>query len=184
MKKISVFLVALCALLSTYSAKGQNMYVATNLLDYLNLGTINAEFGLSPWAEWSLYIKGRYNPFTFKFGEQVQNRVAGGAMGAKYWFWYYGTGWYTNGQLGYSKFNTGGIINSYAYEGDAYSFTLGGGYALMLSKKWNLDFALGVQGGYASYVKYACPKCGKVLGRNKKIYVAPANMLVQLSLVL
>lgn len=160
------------------------MYVATNLLDYLNLGTINAEFGLSPWPEWSFYLKGRYNPFTYNFDGQIQNRVAGGAIGARYWFWYSNSGWFLNAHTGYSKYNTGGIADSYAYEGDAVSVAMGGGYALMLSKRLNLDFALGIQGGHTSYTKYACPKCGKIIGRSKKIFVAPANMLVQLSLIL
>lgn len=184
MKRISVFLVALCALLAPKPVAGQNMYVATNLLDYLNLGTINAEFGLSPWPEWSFYIKGRYCPFSYNFQERIQNRVAGGAAGARYWFWYSNAGWFLNAQAGYSKYNTGGIFDRNAYEGDAFSFAAGGGYSLMLNRRWNLDFALGLQAGYTSYTKYACPRCGKVVARDRKIFVAPADMLVQLSFML
>lgn len=184
MKRIIVFLVALSALLIPKPVDGQNMYVATNLLDYLNLGTINAEFGLSPWPEWTLYLKGRYCPFSHNLGGRLQNRVAGGAAGARYWFWYSHAGWFLDAHAGYSKYNTGGIFDSYAYEGDAFSIAAGGGYSLMLNRRWNLDFGLGLQAGHTSYVKYACPRCGKVVGRDKKIFVAPANVLVQLSLML
>ncbi|MBQ2913373.1 MAG: DUF3575 domain-containing protein [Bacteroidales bacterium] len=184
MKKIYILMVALGALLYSTPADAQNIYVSTNLLDYLNIGTINGEFGLSPWPNWSFYARARYNPFTLKLDKQIQNRVAGGALGAKYWFWYWGSGWFADAHLGYSVYNTAGIWNKYAYEGEAVGISAGGGYSLMLNERWNLDFALGVQGGYTSYTKYACPKCGKVTYKGKKIYVAPSNILVQLTLML
>lgn len=178
-------MLAVVAMCCATGVQGQNMYVAVNLPDYFNFGTINGEFGLSPWPKWTLYARGRYNPFTFNInGRQLQNRVAAGAVGARYWFWYSGSGWFVNSHFSYSRFNTAGIINTYAYEGDAYSVSGGGGYSLMLSGKLNMDFALGVQGGYAGYKKYACPKCGREVAREKKVFVAPSNLLVQLSLIL
>lgn len=184
MKKINILVAALAALLLSGNAAAQNMYVATNLLDYLNLGTINVEFGLNPLPKWSFYARGRYNPFTFNIYGQKQNRVAGVALGARYWFWYTNSGWFLNSHLGGSLYNTGGIKDEYAYEGAAGSLTFGGGYSLMLNERWNLDFALGLQGSGASYTRYSCPKCGKVEEKGKKIFVAPSNMLVQLSLIL
>ncbi len=184
MKKINILVAALAALLLSGNAAAQNMYVATNLLDYLNLGTINVEFGLNPLPKWSFYARGRYNPFTFNIYGQKQNRVAGVALGARYWFWYTNSGWFLNSHLGGSLYNTGGIKDEYAYEGAAGSLTFGGGYSLMLNERWNLDFALGLQGGGTSYTRYSCPKCGKVEEKGKKIFVAPSNMLVQLSLIL
>lgn len=184
MKKINILAAAVAAFLCSSNMAAQNMYVSTNLLDCLNLGTINGEFGLNPLPKWSFYARGRYNPFTYNVNGQKQNRVAGLALGAKYWFWYTNSGWFLNGHLGGSLYNTAGIFDGYAYEGAAGSLTFGGGYSLMLNERWNLDFGLGVQGGYTSYTKYSCPKCGKVLGKEKKIFVAPSNLLVQLSLLL
>lgn len=179
------FIVALAtALTGAVTANGQNMHVSANLLDYLNLGTINGEFGLSPSPNWTFYIRGRYNPFTFKFQRQIQNRVAGVATGARYWFWYSNTGWFLDTNVGYMRYNTGGIVDKYAYEGDAYGAGLGAGYAFMLSSKWNLNVGLGVQGGYTSYTKYACPKCGKVIGKMKGGYLVPSNIMVQILRVL
>lgn len=184
MKKINILLAALAALLLSGNAAAQNMYVATNLLDYLNLGTINAEFGLNPLPKWSFYAKGRYNPFTFNINGQRHNRVAGVALGARYWFWYTNSGWFLNSHIGGSLYNTAGILNEYAYEGAAGSLTFGGGYSLMLNGRWNLDFGLGIQGGGASYTRYSCPKCGKVEGKGKKIFVVPSNLMVQLTKIL
>lgn len=184
MKKIiALLLFAVCSL-SADAVRAQNMHLATNLLDYVNFGTINAEFGLSPTPKWSLYIKGRYNPFTFNFGKRMQNRVGSVALGAKYWFWYSNSGWFLNSNLGYSVFNTGGILDGYAYEGDACGITAGAGYALMLGKSWNLDFGFGLQGGMASYTKYACPRCGKVESSHRRFYIVPAGFMVQLSRII
>lgn len=184
MKKMCFLVVALWALYGSTPAYAQNMYVATNLLDYANIGTINVEFGLTPLPQWSFYAKGRYNPFTLKLDRQIQNRVASAALGAKYWFWYSNAGWFVNSHLSCSIYNTGGIWNSRAYQGQAVSLSAGGGYSLILNEKLNLDFGAGIQGGYTSYTEFACPKCGKELRKGKKIFVAPSNLMVQLSLIL
>jgi len=184
MKKIYILLVVLGTLFLSTRSFGQNMYVSTNLLDYVNIGTINAEFGLSPKPKWSFYSRVRYNPFTLNMKKQMQNRVASVAFGTKYWFWYTNTGWFLNSHLSFSLYNTGGILNSKAYEGEAFSLSAGGGYSLMLSERLNLDFGIGLQGGYTSYTEFECPKCGKITGKEKKIFVAPSNLLVQLSLIL
>ena len=184
MRKLLVISVFLLAGMCTSAVHAQNMHLATNLLDYANFGTINAEFGLSPYPKWSFYIKGRYNPFTFQINGQKQNRVASCALGTKYWFWYSNSGWFLNSNISYSVFNTGGILNGYAYEGDAYGITAGGGYALMLNKKWNLDFGVGVQTGYTSYTKYSCPRCGRIVEKKSKMYFFPSNIMVQLSRII
>lgn len=184
MKKL-YFIVAF-ALMTSCAVKtyGQNMHVAANLLDYLNLGTINGEFGLSTAPNWTFYIRGRYNPFTFKSGRQIQNRVAGGAMGVRYWFWYSNSGWFLDSNISCARYNTGGIMDRFAYEGDAAGVSLGVGYAFMLSSKWNLNLGAGLQGGYTSYRKYACPACGKVVGNYEGGYLMPSNIMVQILRIL
>ncbi len=184
MKKFVVLLAVAAGILCAARADAQNMHVATNLLDYLNFGTINAEFGLSPVPKWSFYIKGRYNPFTFPAGDNLQNRTASVAAGAKYWFWYANSGWFLSSHIGYGIYNTGGIYSEHAYEGNAVSITVGCGYALMLGKKWNLDFGAGLQTGVTSYTKYSCPKCGRIMEKGSRMYIIPANIMVQLSRIL
>lgn len=174
----------LCCALSVIDARAQNTYVATNCLDYLYLVTFNAEFGVNVSSKWSVYLKGKYNPFSFNFGKRIQHKQATVAAGVKYWFWYTNSGWFVNSHIGYSNYNVGGIIDRYGYQGNAYSLTLGGGYSLILSKKLNLDFGVGVNAGYTNYKKYMCPTCGKFIEKKKKVYVAPSNLLVQLSVLL
>lgn len=184
MKRFVVLLAIAAFALNAATVNAQNMHVATNLLDYLNFGTINAEFGLSPVPKWSFYIKGRYNPFTFKTNDNLQNRTASVAAGAKYWFWYANSGWFLNSHIGYGIYNTGGIFSEHAYEGDAAFMTVGCGYALMLGKRWNLDFGVGLQAGVTSYTKYSCPRCGRIIDKRSKMYLFPSNIMVQLSRIL
>ncbi len=161
----------------------QRLSVATNLLGYANLGTINGEIGLGVSRHFSVYLQTKYNPFTYREGreDQFQNRQATLSAGCRYWFWHTWSGWFLSGQAGYSKYNVGGIISQKSTEGDAFGITFGGGYALMLTKRLNIDFGAGVMGGLADYSKYSCTKCGKMEKKGKRLFVAPNNILVQLS---
>ncbi len=170
----------------------QKMSVSTNLLEYLNFGTINGEFGLSISPKWSIYLQGRFNPFTFGsengamsdgYSRQMQRRQVSAFAGARYWFWYTNSGWFVSSHAGFIRYNTGGIFKNDTYQGDAYGLTLGGGYSLMISRRLNLDFGMGIMAGYTSYIKYMCPGCGRVVGEEKRLYIAPDNFLVQLSVL-
>lgn len=173
-------------LLYSSNVYSQRVSVATNLLGYLNFGTLNAHVELGLSQHLSLYIQGKYNPFEFKYDhkrKQINNRQAAIAFGSKYWLWHNHSGWYFSGQMGYVNFNRGGIISQDTYEGNAYGITLGAGYALMISRRINIDFGAGIMGGYTDYIKYACPSCGRVVGADKKMFIAPNNVMAQLSYI-
>ncbi len=177
-------IVAICMLLPPGVATAQRMTASTNLLNYLNFGTINGEFGLALNQHLSLSIQVKYNPFIYIYnsGEsQFQNKQLTAAGGLRYWPWHVWSGWFVSGTVGGTEFNRGGIISQETYEGSAVGVTLGGGYALMLNPHLNMDFGVGVMGGYADYVRYRCPKCGPVEMRQKRLFIAPNNILVQLS---
>lgn len=166
------------------------MSASTNLLGYLNFGTINGEFGVSISEKWSLYLQARFNPFTFQsrknllpngYPRQMQNRQVAGFVGARYWFWHSHSGWFLSSQMGYVRYNSGGIFSNDTYQGQSVGITFGAGYSLMLSNRLNLDFGVGVMGGFTSYIKYLCPRCGEIAGENKRLFIAPDNLLVQLS---
>lgn len=173
-----LFIIGSCATLSA-----QRLTVATNLVGYANFGTINGEIGLGISQHFSLYAQAKFNPFIYKEGSDAQfhNKQLSLSAGCRYWFWHTWAGWFLMGQAGYSKYNTGGILSDESLVGDAYGVTLGGGYALMLTKRLNIDFGLGIMGGITDYTRYSCPKCGKLEERDKRLFVAPNNILIQLS---
>lgn len=163
---------------------GQRFSVATNLLGYVNFGTINGEIGLGVSQNFTIYIQAKYNPFIYKYHnkeKQLQNKQLSMAAGARFWPWHLYSGWFISGQFGFSRYNRGGLVSQETFEGDAYGLTIGAGYALMIKKHLNLDFGVGIIGGITDYVKYRCPACGKIENSGKKLFVAPNNVLVQLS---
>ncbi len=170
-------------LLTGSTLYGQRFSVATNLVGYANFGTINGEFGLGVSRHFSIYMQGKYNPFTYmeNSSAQFQNKQATLSLGCRYWLWHIWSGWFLMGQAGYTNYNRGGLLSTETFEGNAYGITLGAGYALMLHKRINMDFGAGIMGGLTDYTKYSCPKCGIIEEKGKKIFVAPNNILVQLS---
>lgn len=166
------------------SLLAQKVYLSTNLLDCANLGTINGEIGLAVSKHFSVYAQGKYNPFEFKFkGKygQINNRQVSVGLGSRYWLWHTYSGWFFMGQIGWTKYNMGGLLSGHTYEGDAYGLTLGAGYTLMIGERWNMDFGAGIMGGYTDYVKYGCPVCGRIVGEWNGLFVAPNNLMVQVS---
>ena len=173
-----------CIVFCSNSVQAQKVAVSTNLLEYVNFGTINGEIGLGVSQHLSIYIQGKYNPFEYKFASgtrQINNKQLLGAIGTKYWFWHTYSGLFISGQFSLSKYNRGGITSVETYQGDAAGITLGAGYALMLKEHLNLDFGLGIMGGYTNFIRFRCPSCGKIDKKGKKIFIAPDNVLVQLS---
>ncbi|MEG2471412.1 MAG: DUF3575 domain-containing protein [Bacteroidales bacterium] len=156
--------------------------LGTNVLGYADFLTINAEAGISIHRKWTITLQGKFNPFTYNKGKdnQLQNRQAALACGVRFWPWHVNSGWFFGSSLQYMRYNSGGVVNADTYEGNLYGLNLNAGYSLMLAKRWNLDFGIGVMGGWTNYIKYACPKCGRITGEDKKIIVTPNNLLVQI----
>lgn len=66
-------------------------------------------------------------------------------------------------------------------EGDAYGVGISAGYSLMLSRRINLDFGIGIWGGKYFYRTYACPTCGKTISEGHSFFILPSE--ADLSLV-
>ncbi len=189
-KKVALSILGTLCLMLNNPLLAQDFSLSTNIIDYLNFGTINGEVGLSISQKWSLSLSGKYNPFTFTnknkrlsngYNKQKQSKQLSFSAGGRYWPWYVNSGWFILGEAGYSAYNWGGIVSETTYQGDLYGATIGGGYALMLSKNLNIEFGAGVMLSYTDYIKYACPKCGERLANRGKFFVMPNNILLQLT---
>ncbi|HIZ86997.1 MAG TPA: DUF3575 domain-containing protein [Candidatus Coprenecus pullistercoris] len=160
----------------------QKWSIATNLLDYANLLTLNAEAGISVDQHWSLLAEGRYNPFSFRTpgGGLMQNRTLSISAGTRYWPFFVYSGFYYGGRLQWSRFNTGGILSDCAVEGDAFGLGFNFGYSLMLTEHLNIEFGLGLWFGAAGYREYASTVCGKLTGSGIKAFIAPNDIQINL----
>ena len=167
-------------------ASGQDVSVSTNLMDYVSLGTINAEASVGVGRHITMNASARINPWTYHKGDpgkQMQNRHQTYAAGIRYWPWHIYSGWWFSTAAQYQEYNRGGIISPKTEEGDAYGLSLGGGYSLMIHEHVNLDFGLSLWGGQKTYITYACPSCGRITDKGAKWFFMPNDIIVSIAYI-
>ena len=181
-----IIIAAIIIACSTINAKAQQWSVATNAIDWLHFGTMNVEASVAASRHISANISARVNPWTFHKGDpskQMQNRHQTYAAGIRYWPWHIYSGWWLSGMAQYQEYNRGGIISQQTEEGDAFGFSLGGGYSMMVHEHLNIDFGLTVWGGQKTYITYACPSCGRITDKGSKWFVMPNELRVALQYI-
>lgn len=165
-------------------ASAQDFALSSNLVDYVALGTLNADVSYSMSRHWSVFTGVRYNPFSYEGRDgDYQLRQRSVSAGARYWPWHSYSGWWMAGHARYQEYNSGGVLADETTEGDRYGIGMSGGYSLMLSPHLNLDFGLGVWAGRDSYTTYACPRCGRITGSGLRNFVLPDDFLVALTFI-
>lgn len=184
MKRLTFIIIAF--LLIQISAEAQNFSVATNLVDYVSLGTLNAEVSAGIGRRISVNASARINPWTYHKGDpskQMQNRHQTYAIGLRYWPWHIYSGWWISGYVQYQEYNRGGIVSQRTEEGDAYGISPGAGYSLMVHEKLNIDFGLSFWAGQKTYITYACPSCGRITDKGSKWFIMPNEIKVALQYI-
>lgn len=186
MTAIRYILIFLMFALGADASFGQRVSLSTNLLGYIDFATLNAEASCAVSRHWSAVASLRYNPWTFgsgRPGRQVQSRQQCYAAGARYWLWHTYSGWWFSGKAQYQEYNTGGILDPSTAEGDRFGIGFGAGYSYMLHPHLNIEFGIGLWGGYDSYVYYSCPSCGLTVNRGERVFVLPNDIMISLSYV-
>lgn len=175
--------VALCFVLSISSeASAQRFSLSTNLVDYANFGTLNLEASYGIARNWSVGAGVRYNPFRFEnSGRDVfYNRQHSWSVGARYWLWHLGSGWWFGSKLRYQQYSVGGLLSEGSEEGDRYGLGMYAGYSYMILPHFNIEFGLGMWGGAGSYKAFSCPVCGLTTGEGNKMFLLPDDVLLSL----
>ena len=171
-------------LVAPLTASAQRFSVGTDAVDWLSLGTMNMEASAAVSRAVSIHVGAGLNPWSFREGDpesQFQLRQGTVRAGARWWPWHIYSGWWMGAHARYSVYNEGGILSRETEEGDAWGGGLSGGYAVMLSDRWNLDLGAGVWGGGKKYTVYACPVCGvKTEGGTKAFILPDAHVAIQL----
>lgn len=166
-------------------AFGQQAAVSTNLAQYLNFGTLNAEASVSVARHWTVHAAARYNPFSYVNGkdETVQHKQRAIAAAARYWPWHVYSGWWLAGKTQVQEYNSGGILSQVTQEGRRYGFSAMAGYSYMIGPHLDMEFGLGLWGGWDRYTKYSCPVCGTTTGSGGKAFFLPDDVLISLTYV-
>lgn len=162
----------------------QKVTVSANAVDCLDLGTLNAEVGVALSRHFSLSAGARYNPWKFgsESGGYLQNCRRTFSAGMRYWPWNIYSGWWFSFKGQWEEYSRSlPYQNGLAEEGDAVGAGFSIGYALMLSRHFNIDFGFGAWGGSKRYTVYACPRCGRIVENGRKGFVLPND--IQASIV-
>ncbi|MCF0175874.1 MAG: DUF3575 domain-containing protein [Bacteroidales bacterium] len=164
-------------------AGAQKITLSTNILEWMELGTMNVEASVAAARHISVGAGVKWNPWTYKAGDpetQAQNRQLVLNAGMRYWPWHIFSGWWMGAKGQYATYNIGGIWSRETEEGDAFGLGFGGGYTLLLTSALNLDFGIGAWTGTRTWIRYSCPRCGQVLENGSGLFVLPNELLVSL----
>lgn len=180
------FIAVTLTLFSCLAAGAQKISVSTNILDYAAFGTLNAEASVAVSRHWSLVAGAKYNPFTFNesdLEEQFQYRQQTYSVGVRLWPWHIWTGWWFSSALRYQEYNMGGLLSREVQEGDRFGIGFYSGYTHMLSSHVNLEFGLGLWGGWDKYTRYDCPACGLTSDSGNKVFLLPDELKISIAYV-
>ncbi len=186
MEKIRYLILVLFMAVCWKPAMGQRFSVSTNILDYLNFATLNAEASYAVSRHWSVSAAVRYNPWTFNSGirgKQFQHRQQCYSAAGRYWIWHTYSGWWVSGKMQYQEYNTGGIIDLSTEEGDRFGAGVSAGYTYMLHPRLNIEFGLGLWGGVRKYRVYSCPFCGVTTASGTGGFILPDDIKISLAYV-
>lgn len=136
--------------------------------------SIEASAGVS--RHWSADASVRYNPFS----EVPSQRSF--ALGGRYWPWYVYSGMWLSGKARYQEYRSA-ESEDHSGEGDRYGGSFSLGYSRMLSRHLNLDFGLGVWGGYETYSVYDCGTCGSLREKGQKYFLRADELVLSLTYV-
>ena len=175
-------MIALVAsLMAPVMAGAQELALSTNLMGYLNFGTLNFEASYALARHITVNAGVKYNPFSFpsdKYGDRMQYRQQTYSIGARYWPWYVYSGWWMSAKAQYSEYNTGGIRSAETTEGDRLGAGLTAGYSYMLHPHFNIEVGAGVWVGSDRYTQYTCPTCGRIVERGDRFFILPNDIIV------
>lgn len=182
MERRIVMTFCLLMLFSCGEIKAQKMSISTDILGYANLGTISMDASYAVSRRWSILAGARYNPFTFRKGDdgQFQNRQRSYSVGARMWPWHTWSGWWFAGKLRYQEYNRGGFESPHTEEGDRFGTGFYSGYTYMLSSHLNLEVGMGIWTGMSIYKLYSCPDCGITLEEGSRYFIMPDDIMISL----
>lgn len=175
------------------SASAQKVAVKTNAL-YWATATPNVglEFTVAP--RWTVEFAGGYNPWTLDKEENIKAKHFLVTPEVRYWFCEAFQGHYIGINGNYTQFNvsgiyipdvfykhsqTGKLLDDFQYarsQGWAAGAGLNYGYAFPISRRWNMEFTIGLGFWYTKYDKFESRKCGLFQEHVSRYAVGPTDL--------
>ncbi len=135
----------------------------------------------------TLALGAGYNGWNLNGSAEDNRKLAHWLVQGEYrhWFCERFNGHFIGGHLLYTKYNIsehemplmfGKGSKEYRYDGWMAGVGFSYGYGLMLNRKWNIEFTIGVGYGYMRYDRYDCPHCGESAGVGRqRNYFGPTS---------
>lgn len=174
---ISIAVVGL--LLNPNNCNAQSHSLGVNMAT-LAVGSLNIELSKAISQKVTLHLPLSWNPVTFGNNKKIKHLMV--QPGIRWWKWHSYSGYFGAANITALRFNTG--IKSFRYYGTGAGITLSGGYAKMISKRWNLEAQMGLYWGWVNYDKYSREKCGDYQGSWRGLKFSPANLSFSLIYIL
>ncbi len=175
------------------TADAQKVGVKTNTLYWATTTpNIGLEFALAD--RWTVELAGGWNPFTIDARKNIKAKHYLVTPELRYWFCESFNGHFVGVNGNFTQFNAGGILFPSAFykvdskgifidelqyarsEGWAAAAGVTYGYAWPISRRWNMEFTLGLGLWYSSYDKYETRPCGLFKGTNLRKVLGPTDL--------
>lgn len=179
-------ILALLLCLVTNLGFAQRVSVKTNLL-YDATATINGGVEFSVGKKMTVDLSGNYNAWDFSGNKKWRHILVQPEW--RYWFCERMNGHFIGVHAHWAKFNIGNVkmpfglwkeTRHHRFEGDLWGGGITYGYALPLTKHFNMEALVGIGYVRAIFDKYPNGTCGKVLLSDKKNYFGPTKLALNL----
>lgn len=192
MKRIlTLAVISLLAFAGTASA--QKVAVKTNSL-YWMTATPNIGFEFAIADSWTFEVAGGYNPWTFNKEDNVKAKHFLVSPEIRYWFCESFQGHFIGVNGNYTQFNVSGVyipkvffpaasdgnfidnLLNYRSQGWAAGAGITYGYATPISRRWNIEFNLGLGFWYTEYDKFESRPCGLFQNNLSDLVFGPTDL--------
>ena len=183
MVKIYILTALLCS--SFTEANSQTVTVSNNLL-YDAFLTPNLRVGLRVAPHWSLGLTGGYRPWPTDDAATRKLRHVLISPSVRYWTDSVNVHHFFGANVIYSHYNVGGYkfpfglyksIRNERRQGDLWALGAFYGYSWTLGRYFNFEALIGAAVGYTRFDRFECVHCGRLLGREKKLFAMPQAAL-------
>jgi hypothetical protein len=157
--------------------------IKSNLL-YMAATTLNAsvEFGIG--RRWTTDLAVAYNPF--RLHKVGMNQLWFVQPELRYWFCQRFERHFIGLHAIYGEYNIGQVnfltdtFKQYRYKGRGVGVGISWGYHTPISKRWAIEYSLGIGYVKLDYDKIDCYECNKVVGKRNRNYFGPTKAAVSL----
>lgn len=157
--------------------------ISTNLVDWVDLATVNFSIEYAFARHWSADIVYGYNGWDFKQGA-LKDKRRSVSVGVRYWPWYSYSGAWVRPFLGAESSDAAGLpVKFLNGTCDRFGAGFSAGYSLMLSRHLNLDFGVGFWGGMRHNLESAASQTASPAAAWGG-FIAPKDIRISLMFVL